>query len=608
MGVRAERKTAASDARAAIFSPGLKATVLDSAVLRLYDQQTVATLLAEQSSVFVKSYGFNALATLNFRGASAAQSLVLWNGVPLQNAALGLADVSLLPVSLVDKVSVLYGASAGLWGSGAVGGAVLLESDSARFENGYNRLSASASLGSFGQRGGLLRGDISGRKVAFSIRAFSQRAENDFQIPATFFSPAERQGNAELRGSGMLLRAAAKLSRRQSLEAHAWLQQFERQIPRALFESSSVKAQSDRNHRGLLSYRREGRIELGAKLAGLVDELHYNDAASGIQTKNRSHQLFGEASGRWRKRDGKLDFLLFAPWQHSWMRRSDDSLVSQARIAIAAAGRARFIDSRLEPALTSRLEKIDERVVFLPGINASFRATGWLAVRGALQQTYRAPSLNELYYTPGGNPSLKPEEGWGGEVGYTARAERTARWSFRHEATLYHRDVRNWILWFGGAIWTPHNIAEVRSQGVEVDNRLSVWLSSKSNLVITANAAFAQATTQERKLPGDGSLGKQLPYTPKATANASAGLYVDRFFISYQHMYTGLRYVTTDESFSIPAYHTGNVSAMWEGKIIGHEAALSGRLTNIWNEQYSVVAGRPMPGRHLLITARFAFL
>jgi outer membrane cobalamin receptor len=44
---------------------------------------------------------------------------------------------------------------------------------------------------------------------------------------------------------------------------------------------------------------------------------------------------------------------------------------------------------------------------------------------------------------------------------------------------------------------------------------------------------------------------------------------------------------------------------MWEGNVGQHQAAVSGRAANIWGEEYSVIAGRPMPGQHFMLTARF---
>src|ERR1043165_3827875 len=97
----------------------------------------LSTLLSQQMPVFVKSYSFNGLATLHFRGASAAQSQVLWNGVPIQNASLGVADVSTMPVLFMNKVSVVYGGSGALLGSGNVGGALLLENEQPLFDTNF---------------------------------------------------------------------------------------------------------------------------------------------------------------------------------------------------------------------------------------------------------------------------------------------------------------------------------------------------------------------------------------------------------------------------------------------------------------------------------------
>ena len=137
--VRAKRKVM-NDVKTGQFAPGQKIQTIDSATLQQYQQQNIAELISQQLPVFVKSYGVNSLATLSFRGSSAAQSQVLWNGVPLQNAALGLADVSTLPVLLINKVNIVYGGSAALSGSGNVGGALLLENNAPVFDSGPDRI------------------------------------------------------------------------------------------------------------------------------------------------------------------------------------------------------------------------------------------------------------------------------------------------------------------------------------------------------------------------------------------------------------------------------------------------------------------------------------
>ncbi|HQE13036.1 MAG TPA: TonB-dependent receptor plug domain-containing protein, partial [Flavipsychrobacter sp.] len=128
------------------FATGQQIITLDSSLLQQYKMQQVSQLLQQQLPVFIRSYGMNSMATLNFRGSSAAQSQVVWNGVPIQNAALGIADMSLFPVSMMNQVQVLYGSSSALLGSGNVGGALLLESESPKFDTTVS-IKGEASLG-----------------------------------------------------------------------------------------------------------------------------------------------------------------------------------------------------------------------------------------------------------------------------------------------------------------------------------------------------------------------------------------------------------------------------------------------------------------------------
>src|ERR1044072_8579333 len=145
--VKGKRRQVSNDARINTFAPGQKVTTIDSVTLQQYRFQNIGTLLAQQVPVFVKSYGFNGLATLSFRGASAAQSQVYWNGIPLQNAALGITDISTLGTSSFNKVNIIYGGSSALWGSGNVGGALVLENAQPYFDSArstHNNLSLMA--------------------------------------------------------------------------------------------------------------------------------------------------------------------------------------------------------------------------------------------------------------------------------------------------------------------------------------------------------------------------------------------------------------------------------------------------------------------------------
>src|SRR4051812_24304008 len=72
------------------YNSGAKQISIDSRTLRIYQHQSLADLLAATSTTFIKSTGLGTFSTLSLRGASAAQSAVYWEGVPLMNGATGL--------------------------------------------------------------------------------------------------------------------------------------------------------------------------------------------------------------------------------------------------------------------------------------------------------------------------------------------------------------------------------------------------------------------------------------------------------------------------------------------------------------------------------------
>ncbi|RYZ28377.1 MAG: TonB-dependent receptor, partial [Sphingobacteriales bacterium] len=225
--------------------------------------------------------------------------------------------------------------------------------------------------------------------------------------------------------------------------------------------------------------------------------------------------------------------------------------------------------------------------------------------------------LNELYYFPGGNPDLKPEQGWSQDAGYAFTLglgqlsaasrhdlQRVNRFTFSHEVSLFNRNIQDWIYWLGGAIWTPHNIARVHSRGMETNNKLE-WVTGSVTFHVGFNYTYILSTTEASYLPGDGSIGKQIPYTPRYSIQGNAGLqWRDKLFLNYNQTYTGYRFVTTDESQFLEPYSTGNVQATYTLARKQKLLTLSAQVQNIWNTAYEVVNGRPMPGRNFLLQVK----
>ncbi|MDZ7776138.1 MAG: TonB-dependent receptor [Bacteroidales bacterium] len=91
-------------------------------------------------------------------------------------------------------------------------------------------------------------------------------------------------------------------------------------------------------------------------------------------------------------------------------------------------------------------------------------------MKGNVSRNYRLPTLNDLYWQPGGDPELLPERGFTLETGLKYLSQKRNGWHGGAEITWFRNDISNWIAWQPDGImsyWTPKNITEVLSQGIE---------------------------------------------------------------------------------------------------------------------------------------------
>jgi len=619
------------------FTAGQELQVFSQHQMMLYARQSLADFLSEQSPVFVKSYGVNGMSTLTFRGASAAQSAVLWNGVPITNPAVGLADVSLLTTGLFDRIAIQYGGSAALLGSGNVGGALLLDEKKADFTP-QKHLSLGLGLGSFGRKNLAFRSGFQNQRWNLNISSFYQNQINDFPY-SNDIGEEVNMTNSRLEAGGILLNADLRLGKMpltlrkdHRLSFKIWWQKYNRQIPPALFESQSLKLQQDQSLRSLIHWQKtSGSHHLYVKSSINLESLHYDDEALPLNNKNLVVSYYQEAGWRWQLHSGVPNgsflnkgihrLLIFTPWQFTQATGSQIiNRKQQHKPAIAGSLQFQSANAALQANIALRQEWVNSVAApLLPGAGISYdwfvpmanKSEVTIRLRGNLQRTFRTPNLNELYYFPGGNPDLKPEQGWTSDAGYRIQYSKgkhvNSNWSVVHELSVFNRQIHDWIYWLGGSIWTPHNIAEVHSRGVETNNQLAWRLTKNWVADLSVKTAYVLATTVQSQLPNDGSIGKQIPYTPRYKGQGNFGIRFRRFSANYNHTYTGYRFSTIDESHYLLPYQTGSIQLMYVWQKGDYLVRVIGQLQNIWDEDYQIVNARPMPGRHYLLNLQLSW-
>ncbi|GIV43335.1 MAG: hypothetical protein KatS3mg035_0458 [Bacteroidia bacterium] len=107
-----------------LTSIGQEKLILDSLKQKIFFNQRASEWLQMEGLFYIKNYGLGQLNTISYRGNTANQSTILWNGVPIQSPFNASPDFAQVPITTMN-MAMLRGSNPALWGSGA-GSALLL--------------------------------------------------------------------------------------------------------------------------------------------------------------------------------------------------------------------------------------------------------------------------------------------------------------------------------------------------------------------------------------------------------------------------------------------------------------------------------------------------
>ncbi len=566
--------------------------------------QSVASFLQNQTGIYVKSYGGGSLATVSIRGASASQTAVLWNGFQVQSPMLGQLDWSLLPVHFSDEISLQHGGNSAVWGSGAIGGAVLME-NKPDFDTKL-QVKIGSGAGSFGSWNGQAAAKFSTQNLASSTRIFYQKAKNDFTYQTAPSQLEKRQTNADMWQKGLLQELYFRPAGNVLLGWQTWLQNSYREIPPTTTQTRSVAKQADEALRTALNFRwNGGQNILQGRSAFFCEAIHYQDVQ--IKLDAPSHFWTSTTELEWQRFFSKKWMLQLAGNQtftKAFIKNYTDS--KSKRSQTAAFGSLRFVNGRTSAQLDGRQELVDGKLVpFTPSLGLEQQVLNWLKIGGKIGRNYRLPTLNDLHWQPGGNPDLLAESGWSSELNadFSFKKNLTA---LRFTAAVFNRNIKNWILWHpkpGQPLWSASNIAEVWSRGLE--NRIHlVWSRSKWGFNLNGGYDIIRSTNQKAiELPKIGA-GQQLIYVPEHQGFASLKIQFNTIGLGYRHQFTGA--VLTDLG-SLSSFQTGSFELDFEQEIWQLPARIFFQIDNCWDADYRVVERRPIPGRAYQIGLSLSF-
>ena len=566
--------------------------------------RSVAEALDARAPVVVRRYGAGGLASLSVRGAGAAQTLVLLDGQPLGDPQLGQVDLSLLPSGLLESVEVTGGAASGLYGSGALGGVVGLRTRDApgagvQVETGaWGERHVGARIGT--ARGGL-------RAVA---AAEASRTDGDYATPdpTLIGSPLVRRIGWDARQVSVFAAASAH-GRAGHAGVSLWAADAERGLggtvasdatPSPSGEASGVVGarQWDRLLRVAATASRPARWgSVSASLAATRTLLRYASPfpalrAGAIDDTGRTQTLALDVQatadrpvagwtlvGLVAASEGRAD-------HPSLQARARDRAVGAGLSAVGHAGRV-----ALFPALRADVYAPSgsvRRAALSPQIGVNVAFTDALRVRASAGRAFRMPTLNDRFWTPGGNPDLRPESGWTADAGVAV-----ARGALRAEATAFWTRTRDLIVWspgaLGGDVWSPENVARARTRGLEATFGATRRLGPTG---LDGGAALSLLDAR------DLTSGERIRYTPRWTARGWAGLARGPFRLDIGARAVGARPTTASGSQPLPAHVVLDAQARWTRRVGSAVLGVALALDNLADARYESVRSYPMPPRH----------
>ncbi len=313
---------------------------------------------------------------------------------------------------------------------------------------------------------------------------------------------------------------------------------------------------------------------------------------TGFLTKNNS---FNTSKAFYNELQFRLENWKFYVFFNYFSVRNFDSVLNSGyeakRLETTISSRYQITLSKLKISLFSKLIVLNLNS-FLPIIFVSMQQRNFSLEFGKNAQV---PSLNDLYWIPGGNDSLLPEKSLFVKFSFLKKMK-----ILRFKTMFFANSIKDWIQWKPTAFgyWTAQNVPQTMSLGFNT----SVNASFKSGKNSFSLALSYRLTKTYR--PGINNAFKyQMPYIPLHNANAVFQWERNKLAFVLTNSFTGKCYTSTDnkELFALKPYFLTNLFVSYATK----KVTLGLRVENLFNVTYYTVLYRPMPGRIFGFSVKF---
>ena len=578
-----------------VYSFGRNVISMDTSFSK-FRNQTAAEVLEMSGTGYLKSYGSGSSAIFSNQGTAPQHNQVIWNGIPVNNMLLGLSDISLLNLGDHISLSIIEGTSASYWGSGAIGSTMIMQTNMPQtsgifFSSAFNTLNN--QLYDIGFREIVKKWSLFGKLLLnqghnrYNVSNYTSPTKDIFHYQSPY---SNHQGEFSI---------SRNFSPKESVEAHFLFSDFNRQLSSSLTESPGLTKQKDRLVRSVIRWKKNmDDFRFSGLLGYTFDRIHFQDES--VNDTGLIHSMNFKIEGQKTFKNGQLYLS-----GQSRMEIADNSAFKSGvrrNISSALAGFSFIIRKNFLANLESRLEFVDGKNPVIIASGALEARVFNTQIKSYLSGSYNNPSLNDLFWVPGGNLDLTPEKGINGGL-TISRSNKWGNVVLKTVAEGFFHNIRDWIQWIpSGAFWRPINYKNVFTSGLKIDQKIE-YRNARNSLVLNLGLEYTSALNKDKN--DINVYNRQLAYTPSLRSNISFNYSYKAVVTKVEMIAVGKRFTVFDESAELPAYRIFNLSAGTLVKVFKSEFLPFVQLNNLLDQYYETVAYRPREPRYF--TAGFKF-
>ncbi len=492
-----EEVEVSADALPDVFAPAGRAiTQVRKSEIEHAAVQSLTDMLEYVPNVDLRQRGpFGTQADVSIRGSSFDQTLVLLNGINISDPQTGHYTMN-LPVDLesVEKIEVLEGPAARIFGNNALGGAV-------NFITGtqpQNYLKASLAGGQYGFYKATLAGTAHTNHTTHHL-AVSQTASDGYMHNTDFKNLSvfsQNKWNNRRLPLDLQLGYTQKDFGANSFYGAKYPDQYE-SLHTFFAALKGESAIGKVNISPSVYWRRNyDQYILNREQPDLYRNFHYTDAYGADVTASLASRLGRTSVGILVRNERIYSNNLGEPMDvPRKIPRQDDKWYTKTdqRVNISAFAEQNLYVGKWSASigvLANHNNYTGNKLNIYPGIDLAFRPNNMFKIYASANQAMRLPTFTDLYYsgpTLMGNPDLKPERSTEYELG-----TKITSGGYHANVSYFYRNITDAIDWIwldNQQKWHTKNLTELYTHGVSIGGRWDVQRSGAKDFPVQSLSA-----------------------------------------------------------------------------------------------------------------------